>query len=187
MKTIAGIFFLAAVLIFSGCEEIPGPPGPPGEDGASLIGSVFERSGDFTPGNDYQLYFEFPGNIEVYESDVVLVYILWDQVTDNNGDPLDVWRLLPQTVVLDEGVLQYNYDYTFADVQIFLEGTIDFNTLLPAETDNQIFRIVILPADLVAQNSDLEIDDYNRLMKSLNIDPNIPGEFSLGDIQLNAK
>jgi hypothetical protein len=67
---------------------------------------------------------------------------------------------------LDEGVLQYNYDYTFADVQIFLEGTIDLDSLLPAEALGQTFRIVILPADFARAN-DLDVTDYNLLMKSL--------------------
>jgi hypothetical protein len=81
------------------------------------LGTVFEIKGDFTPANQWMLYFKFPNTIEVLESDVVLVYILWE--LSNN---LDVWRLLPQTVVLPEGILQYNYDFTLADIQIFLDG-----------------------------------------------------------------
>jgi hypothetical protein len=171
MKTISGIFIALTVLFFTACEGVPGPPGmdgKDGEDGTSLLGSVFERVGDFTSDNNYELLFEFPDNIEVYESDIVLVYILWEQVTDNNGDPIDVWRLLPQTVVLDEGVLQYNFDYTFADVKIFLEGTVDLSTLLPAEAENQIFRIVIMPADFV---EDINVSDYDTVMKSLKLNP----------------
>ncbi len=97
-------------------------------------------------------------------SDAVLVYILWDQA--NN---LDVWRLLPQTIILAEGILQYNFDYTLADVQIFLDGSIDLNTLLPAESQDQIFRIVVLPADFALYNS-LDVSNYNLVMKSLGLD-----------------
>lgn len=173
MKTLTGILLTITILILTGCEGEPGTPGidgKDGEDGISLIGSVFERSGDFTAENNYELLYDFPENIEVYESDIVLVYILWEQVTDNNSDPVDVWRLLPQTVVLEEGVLQYNYDYTFADVKIFLEGTIDLSTLLPAEALDQIFRIVILPADFVT-DINMDVSDFNTVMKSLNINP----------------
>lgn len=47
------------------------------------------------------LYFKFPNTLKVYESDIVLVYILWEQ-TAVGGKDLDVWRLLPQTIILDE-------------------------------------------------------------------------------------
>ena len=98
-----------------------------------------------------------------------MVYILWEVVDGNDGEALDVWRLLPQTVVVDEGVLQYNYDYTYSDVQIFLEGTIDFNTLLDAEALNQVFRIVVFPAAELNANKSLDISDYNLMMKSLGV------------------
>jgi len=168
MKTITGILLAFALAVLTSCIGEPGPPGPPGEDGDSFLGSVFEIEGDFTSSNDYSLFFEFPNTIEVFESDVVLVYILWDQTEDNSGQPVDVWRLLPQTVVLNEGVLQYNYDHTFNDVQVFLEGTIDFNTLVPAEWQDQIFRIAVLPADYAISNS-LDVSDYNMMMKSLGV------------------
>lgn len=176
MKTITGIILVFALAVLASCEGVPGPPGRDGydgidgKDGDSLLGSVFEIEGDFTSENEYTLYFEFPSSITVYESDVVLVYILWEQVEDNFGEWLDVWRLLPQTVVLDEGVLQYNYDHTFVDVQVFLEGTIDFNTLLASEALDQVFRIVVLPADFVAQMN-LDISDYSMMMKSLQVKP----------------
>jgi len=172
MKTITGIILVFALAVLASCEGEPGPPGRDGadgqngQDGESFLGSVFEIEGDFTSQNDYTLYFEFPGSITVYDTDVVLVYILWEIAEDNSGELIDVWRLLPQTVVLDEGVLQYNYDYTFADVQVFLEGTLDFNTLLPAETDDQIFRIVVFPADFITKKA-LDVSDYNLLIQSL--------------------
>ncbi|MBW6535268.1 MAG: hypothetical protein K0B11_09675 [Mariniphaga sp.] len=177
MKTTTGIILVFALAFLASCEGEPGPPGRDGLDGLdgeSFLGSVFEIEGDFTSQNDYMLYFQFPSNITVYDTDVVLVYILWDIAEDISGNPVDVWRLLPQTVVLrnentgNDEVLQYNFDYTFADVQVFLEGTIDFSTLLPAETDNQVFRIVVFPADFITQKS-LDVSDYSMMMKSLGI------------------
>lgn len=166
MKTFTGIILLFAVVVLTSCEGPMGPHGYDGIDGSngdSFIGSIFEIEGDFTSSNNYNLYFEFPTNFEIYDTDVVLVYILWDQV-----DGLDVWRLMPQTVVLPEGVIQYNFDYTVADVQIFMEGTIPPQDWLPAETDNQIFRIVVFPADFAAKKS-VDISDYNSILKSPNI------------------
>lgn len=115
---------------------------------------------------------------------MVLVYILWEQAEDEYGDPLDVWRLLPQTVVLNEGVLQYNYDHTFVDVQVFLEGTIDFNTLLPAEAQDQVFRIVVLPADFVAKKN-LDVSDYNLMMKSLEMKPEMIQKIENGQPEID--
>lgn len=160
MKTIY-LFLLLIPVFFMGCEQVPGPPGPPGEDG--LLGTVFEIQGDFTPQNDYTLFYEFPSNFEVYDGDIVLVYILWE-ISGNN----DIWRLLPQTVVLNDGVLQYNFDYTLNDVQVFLEGTTNFSNLLPAETQDQIFRIAVIPA-AIAKNATFDFSDLNVVMKSLNI------------------
>jgi hypothetical protein len=180
MKTITGILLVFALTVLTSCVGEPGPPGSPGEDGDSFIGSVFEIESDFTSSNDYSLFFEFPNTIEVFESDVVLVYILWEIVEDNSGELLDVWRLLPQTVVLDEGVLQYNYDYTFADVQVFLEGTIDFNTLLSEETDDQVFRIVVFPADFIAQKG-LDVSDYSMMMKSLGVKKDLVQKIEIND------
>ena len=74
MKTVTTILLLLTLIIFVSCE---GPQGPPGEPGINILGTVFRIDGDFTPENDYLLYYEFPNNSEVYDSDVGLVYILW--------------------------------------------------------------------------------------------------------------
>jgi len=172
MKKIAGIILFFAAVILISCE---GPMGPPGQDGDSLIGTIFEKEGDFRASNNYELFFDFPQNFEIYETDVVLVYILWE-VANVNGNNTDVWRLMPQTVILDDGVLQYNFDYTVADVKIFLEGTTDFSQLLPAETDNQVFRIAVLPADFVASKKSAEINDLSILMNSSDLKFNVVGK-----------
>lgn len=155
MKKLTSILIVAMTLFLGACE---GPMGPPGQDGDSFIGSVFEIKGDFTPANNYLIYDTYPSNLVVYDTDVVLVYILWE---DANG--LDVWRLLPQTVVLPDGVIQYNYDYTYTDFQVFMEFTIPAEDLLPAETQNQIFRIAVLPADFIAKK-DVNINDFNSIV-----------------------
>lgn len=172
MKTIAGSLLILALFIFAGCEGPAGPPGQDGFDGLDGIdaetGDAVQVYGDFTPQNNYLLYYAFDDyNITVYDGDAVLVYILWEQAETDDGGLTNVWRLLPQTVVLDDGILQYNYDFTTADLQIFLEGTTDFNNLLPAETDNQVFRVVVLPA-ILAQNKSIDVTDFNAVLKAMN-------------------
>jgi len=179
MKTITSLFLFLALAVFSSCEGPMGPPGfdgEDGEDGTSLLGSVFEIEGDFTENNGYSLFYEFPSNFEIYDTDIVMVYILWDVVDGGNGSTLDVWRPLPQTIVLDDGVIQYNFDYTVADVKVFMDFTV--NELLPAETDDQIFRIAVLPADLAADKS-VDINSLNSVMKSLEVNPNNLKKISL--------
>ncbi len=163
MKKITTTLLIFAAMIIISCDGPMGPPGYDGIDGLngdSFIGSIFKIDGDFTSSNDYNLYFEFPNDFEIYDTDVVLVYILWEQL-----DGLDVWRLLPQTVVLPEGIIQYNFDYTVADVQVFMEGTIPPQDWLSAETDNQFFRIVVLPAAFAAKKS-VDINDFNTILNS---------------------
>jgi hypothetical protein len=86
-------------------------------------------------------------------------------------DGIDIWRLCPQTVVTDEGVIQYNFDYTNADVQVFLEFTVPENSLRPDETDNQIFRIAVLPADFAALKS-VDVNDINSILDAPNLQLN---------------
>ncbi|MBK6281853.1 MAG: collagen-like protein [Draconibacterium sp.] len=162
MKKITSILLLFTAILISSCE---GPVGPPGQDGDALIGTIFEKEGDFTAANNYELYFNFPNNFEIYDTDVVLVYILWETTTVN-GNQTDVWRLMPQSRFIDDGVIQYNFDYTVTDVRFFLETTFDYADLLPAETDNQVFRIAVLPADFLATKKSVEINDLNVLMNS---------------------
>lgn len=171
MKTITSLFLFLSIVILISCEGPIGLPGYDGVDGIDgEIGNIFEIQDDFTSENDYIIYRTFPDNFVVYDGDAVLVYILWEQVETNAG-LTDVWRLLPQTVVLNDGVLQYNFDFTTADVQIFLEGTTNFNNLLAAETEDQIFRVAVLPA-VLAKNNSIDVTDFNAVMKSLNLNFN---------------
>ncbi len=157
MKKISLVLGSLMVLLFISCEGPQGPPGfdgfdgfdgVDGEDGVNILGQVIDIEGSFAPENDYAIFYEFPQTIEVFETDIVLVYLLWEQTEDSNGEAIDIWRLMPQTRILDEGLLQYNYDYTFLDVNIFLESNFNLASLQPGDTDNQVFRIAVLPADL---------------------------------------
>lgn len=183
MKKLTAIIMLFASIFILSCEGPMGPPGNPGEDGTSLLGTVFEMEGDFLTSNNFELFFDFPQNFEIYDTDVVLVYILWD-VVNVNGIQTDVWRLMPQTIVLKDvypnytetDVLQYNFDYTVNDVRIFLETSMPTSELLPAETQDQVFRIAVLPADFVASKKSSEIIDLSILMNSPELKFNVIGK-----------
>lgn len=151
-----------------GFDGLDGRDGIDGQDGINILGKVIDIEGDFTPQDDYSIFFEFPQTIEVFETDVVLVYILFDQTEDSNGEAVDVWRLLPQTIILDQGLLQYNYDHTFLDVNIFLDANFDLATLMPGDTDNQVFRIAVLPAESTGK-SNVDRTNINSVMSSLGV------------------
>jgi hypothetical protein len=184
MKKIGIIFSAIAITLMASCEGPAGPPGPPGfdgldgQDGINILGTVLEIEGTFNAANNYSLFYEFPTTVEVFESDLVLVYILWEQTEDGNGDPVDIWRLLPQTRILSQGLLQYNYDHTFFDVSVFLESDFDLSTLPPGDTDNQIFRIAIVPAEY-GQTSRLDISNIESVMSALKVEEKDINRFSL--------
>jgi len=153
MKKLFYFLLFLPSLFFTSCE---GDQGPPGLDGTNLLGSIFEINADFSSANDYREFFNYPSDLEVFETDVVLIYLLEETVSDGNGGFLDVWSLLPQTFFTPDGILVYNFDYTFIDVSVFLDSDFDLSLLGPEFTQNQIFRVAVLPADL-AQN----IDTFN--------------------------
>lgn len=140
------LFFVALVTVvtLSSCE---GDRGPQGEPGINILGQVFEVTVDFTPGNDYSQLIDIPSRIEVFESDAILVYLLEDVVPDGNGGSLDVWSQLPQTFFVSQGSLVYNFDYTFVDVRLFLDGNFNLDTLGSEFTNDQTFRIAVVPSE----------------------------------------
>lgn len=163
------LFFLAVLAIgFSSCTGDPGPPGPPGpqgNDGINILGQVFEAQVDFNNGNNFQELIVFPSGIEVFESDVILVYWLEDVVSDGQGGSLDVWSQLPQTIYLEDGSFQYTFNHTFLDVLLFLQGDINLNGLGSGFTDDQIFRIAVVPAEFGDANLTME-----QLMQSVDVE-----------------
>lgn len=106
---------------------------------SDTISEIWEFNKDFYAGNGFSVFLDFPH--QTYASDMVLVYHLYDVV---NGS--DVWRLMPQTYYFNGGgELNYNFDFTTYDANIFLEANFDLNALDPSWTQNQIFRVVVIP------------------------------------------
>lgn len=140
-------FISVFALLLTACEGDPGPPGLDGLnglDGEIIASSAFEIVLDLNETNNYE--FIEPYGFNVFPTDVTLVYISWEV---DGGQ--DIWRLLPQTEYFDDGTLVYNYDFTQNDVRFFLDGTTDFSTLDPSYTDEQVFRVVVVPADNVGR------------------------------------
>jgi hypothetical protein len=162
MRHILSLLFVSA-LLFTSCEGDQGPPGFDGLDGLDgglIVSSAFEIEVDFNQANNYEII--EPYGFEVFPFDVTLVYILWE-----TSDGQDIWRLVPQSVEFLDGTLTYNFDFTQSDVRLFLDGTTDFSLLAPEWTQNQVFRVVVIPAENV---DGLDISDINAVMKANNIE-----------------
>ena len=158
MKNIIPAIMGVLLLTFSSCVK-EGPQGPPGPPGEELTSTVYDVTVNFTPQNDYSVLFDFTPAI--YTSDVVLTYIQWD--TDQ-GRP--IWRLIPQVISFSNGNLQYNYDFTYTDIRLFLEAEFDLDTLVPEWTSNQVFRIVVVPG---AFGGKMDYSNYELVAKQLGL------------------
>ncbi|WP_439151850.1 hypothetical protein [Winogradskyella sp.] len=159
MKRILSFISVFALLL-TACEGDPGPPGLDGLNGLNgETAPAFEVTRDFNfPDYNASVIFDF----EVFSSEVVLVYILWD--TTDNGT--QIWRLVPQTVIFEDGNdLVYNYDFTQFDVQLFLEGS-DLDNLDSVWTQNQRFRIIVIPTTDYGR---LDLSDIEAVMDAHNI------------------
>lgn len=152
--------FLLTLFLIS-CQGETGPTGPQGPPGP--VGSAYEVQASFSEENSYSVISAIPDNIEVLESDIVMVYLLWE-VDQNTGN--DVWQPLPVSVFFDDGELQYGFDHTVADVQLFLTGDTDLSTVGNEFTQDQIFRIAILPVDYVQSNK-INIENMQEVMNAV--------------------
>ena len=134
------LFLFGLSFLFLSCE---GPEGPPGAPGVNILGKVIEVSVDLDQGNGYQQIVTLPLDIEVFESDAILVYR-----HEGIFDTADIWTPLPTTYFdAGGGTFLYTFNHTYFDVKFFRDGNFNLNTLGSEWTQNQLFRIAIVPAE----------------------------------------
>ncbi|HKO76790.1 MAG TPA: hypothetical protein VJU52_06210 [Flavobacterium sp.] len=167
MKKIITLLAVIGMFGFQGCTGPEGPPGIPGQDGADgLLGVVYENTSsnyyNFTANNNFKVRFNFPVNALLFDSDVVLVYRLGD-VVNNQA----VWEFLPETYYFDDGTrdFSFNFNFTYSYVDIYLNGN-DLGTVPSEFRTEQIFRIVVVPADFAAS---VNKTNYLDVVSKLNI------------------
>jgi hypothetical protein len=150
MKKILLLLSLSSLLLLSSCyienDNIQ----------VASLSQVFETTVDFTNSNDYSQLVNIPLDIEVYESDVILVYWLENVISDGTGGTFDVWTPLPQTIYTTQGSFQYSFNHTFIDVFLFLQGDINLDSLSSNLTNNQTFRIAIVGAEFAKTNPSMQ-------------------------------
>lgn len=157
--------FLAVIIMFviSSCEGPQGPPGFDGLDGQDgLIAEVFELKGvnfSYNATDGYTIYRALTPKI--FASDVILIY----RVTGTIDSTTPIWQLIPRTLFLTQGELDYDFDFSKEDFTIYAGGTYDLS-LTPQYINNQTFRIVIVPGSFSAS---INKNSYTDVMAALNI------------------
>lgn len=158
------VLILLSLFLFAACQGPRGPEGPRGPKGDKgadgLLAEVFEVTAQFNAGNDYTAAYNLTPSL--YDSDVLMIYIKWDEY---EGEP--VWRALPAVHFLNQGIIQYYFDYTKHDFIIRLGGDVNPATLGSAYLDNQVFRCVIIPGTFL-ENID-DVNDYKEVVDVLKI------------------
>ena|GEM_PF-564469 len=154
-----------ALLTAMSCEGPVGPPGLPGNDGLDgivILGEVFELEADFNAQGNFGVFGDFGFTIE--ESDKVLIYHL--EGLDNERD---IWRLLPRMVFHPNGIFNYAYDFSVVDYSIFLEGNFNLTTLEARFVENQVFRVLIIPANFI--DARIDVSDHEGMLRMMDVDP----------------
>ncbi len=177
-NTIIGAFI---VLFTVACEGPEGPPGRDGFDGLDgldgldgIQGQVVEVDGiNFDYDGDANLFSTLInyGDVTDFETipeDAVLVYRYTGTVDLDDGSTADVWSQIPQNYFLPEGTIQYVFEHTYVDVELFIDGNFDLSTLSTDFTDNQLFRIVFIPSEY-ADASKKDTSNIENVMSSLGI------------------
>ncbi len=175
MKTTTLLSALVFLFIAASCniEGVEGPPGIPGRDGLDGLDGeeayVFEYTADFRA-PDYSALFELPGDFTMLESDVALVYLLWEVLEDGT----EIWRPLPMSLFTADGLLQYSFDHSIFDVSVFLDAEFPLGFLGPDLTDAWIVRVVIVPG-LFGTNgryiSPVNYEDYSAVQEHYKLSP----------------
>ena len=166
-------FFITAIAMFlmlSGCGERgpvgpEGPRGPQGPPGPDVIPTSFEFEADLLQSNGFEFFQDIPAGIEVFDSDVMLAYVLEDYLPDPD---LEVWRQLPITEFNSDGTVLLNFDYTVVDLRIFMEA--NYNLGAADEYVGLLIRAVHVPAGFMSNQKIMklnEVESYAELEKML--------------------
>ena len=183
LHSILLFFFLGFALIGCQSDDIPGPAGPPGPSGTpgpagpagpQTVSLMYELEFDLVGANKWEIVYQFPPADEIFKEDVVLVYLLSDQV-DDGGNKLDVWRLMPVNYFSNAGILSFNYDFTVRDVRMFAEASFALDAARDAYRD-LVARIVVVPANYSPNGrlaNTVDFKDYEAVKKAFHL-PDAP-------------
>lgn len=169
MKRIFLLLAVVAMTALQSCEGDQGPAGPQGPQGpgdGDTISEVFELKNVNFQLNQNEYMIRRDLNPAIVDSDVILIY----RMTGTIDPQTPIWQLIPRTLFLDEGELDYDFDFSAVDFTIYAGGTYNLATT-PEFITNQTFRIVIVPGYFSNRpGSAIDFEDYNAVIKAYGID-----------------
>lgn len=167
MKT--KITFLLAFITFitlQSCTKSDNDTLPVDKDTISEVFELKNVNFGIDGSNKFSIYQKLTP--QIYASDVLLIYRLSGTI-DNNTP---IWQLIPRTLYVTQGELDYDFDFSKEDFTIYAGGTYNL-TLTPNYLNNQTFRIVIVPGSFSNKNSATTVSlpmDYESVIRRYNID-----------------
>jgi hypothetical protein len=153
MKKTIALKFILLLMVFAlaSCSERgpigpEGPRGPQGPPGPEILPITFEFNASMTANNGFEHFQDIPSQIDVFDSDVILVFVLEDYIPE---DDLDVWRKLPVIEFNNRGTLLFDYDFTLIDIRLFLDAS--YNLGISDGLQDVLIRAVHIPSDFLAK------------------------------------
>lgn len=124
---------------------------------------IFERNVNFNfdaQSNTLSTIINYPIDFQSREDDLVIVF-LQNGIDEANNLPL--WDALPRTFFLDDEPIVYHFNYSVGGVEILIDAGNGFDkTSIPSDfTDNQLFRIAILPGQFDVSGKILNSEDLS--------------------------
>lgn len=153
------------MIMLQSCTVTDSPAAQQITNNNEFLATTLEYTRSFNAGNNFSTLVTFPNAI--YTSDMVLVYRLSSVYQGQ-----DVWKLLPENFYLNNGTLDfgYNFDFTKYDASIYMIGN-DLGTINSTYLSNQVLRVVIIPSNFGKNISNkINYNDYNAVAKAFNID-----------------
>lgn len=169
IKRLTILFLLTILLASCGRRGPVGPEGPEGPAGPEILPIAFEFNATMIPSNNYEHFESIPDQIVVFDSDVMLAFILEDYIPD---DDLEVWRKLPITEFNSRGTYLIDYDFTVIDIRIFLDA--NYNLNINDSLEDALIRAVHIPANFVSKmrgdQSFRDVETFTELQGMLGTD-----------------
>lgn len=163
MKKIITILAVFGILSFQSCTVTDNTPIVDND----TIPQAFEiknKNFSYNATDGFYIYDTFSNRLggDLYTDETVLIYRLTG--TLNSSTP--IWQLIPRTIYLSGGrEIDYDYDFSKKDFTIYASGNYNLE-LTPEFLDNQTFRIVIVPSNLL---NSVNKNNYAEVMAFLKI------------------
>jgi hypothetical protein len=160
-----------------GPQGQPGPQGnqgPPGQPGPQTIATVYDiEEFALTAENEWQAAFAFPEGEELFDTDVLLIYLLVG-VFGSGQEQTPVWRLMPVNFFEEGGIRTISYDFTFFDFIIFAEANFPLAQAAP-RMQRLAARVVVVPADYLpnGRTGAVNYENYEEVIRAFNL-PDLP-------------